>query len=104
MTTKEFIQAKLTQFGYELSEIELTALLIDNNINDLDDYNSTVAKKAIVSIVPELLIKPSISEGDLSIKYDSNDIISYYNILCSELGVANKLTPQPKVRNLTNSW
>ena len=104
MTSTEYIQAKLNQFGIELSSVELSALLIDNEIVETDDYNAKKAKTAIASIIPEILAKPQISEGGYSIKYDSNSVLAYYNLLCSELGFENKLTPQPKIRNLSNRW
>jgi len=104
MTLSSFIQSKLGQFGIELSSNELTALFIDNSLNESDDYETTKAKKLLYSIIPELLVKPSISEGGYSVKYDSNSLVSYYNLLCSDLGLENKLIKQPKVHNASNRW
>ena len=104
MTVAEYIPSKFAEFGVTLSSNTLNALLIDNGIDTNTEYSSVIAKKVIAGYIPELLLKPQISEGDLSIKYDSNAIINYYNLLCTELGIENKLNPTPKIRNRTNRW
>ncbi len=102
MTVAEYIPSKFAEFGVTLSDNTLNALLIDNGIDSNTEYSPAVAKKVIAGYIPELLLKPQLSEGDLSIKYDSNAIINYYTMLCNELGIENKL--KPKVRNITNKW
>lgn len=104
MTTAQFIQAKLANFNVELSDIEMEALLVDNGLNNDSDYEPQAAKTTLLSIIPELLLKPDISEGGFSIKYDKAGIEKYYALLCQEIGVKNKLIPQPKVVNKSNLW
>jgi len=104
MTVAEYIVSDFAQFGIELSENDTNALLIDNGIDSNTDYEPTIAKKVIYSYIPKLLLKPQINEGGYSIKYDSQAIINYYQLLCSELGLKNKLNPAPKIRNRTNRW
>lgn len=104
MTTSEFIQAKLASFNITLSDIEMEALLVDNGLTELSEYESKAAKTALLNIIPELLLKPDISEGGFSIKWDKGAIEKYYALLCQELGVQNKLIQKPKVSNKSNSW
>lgn len=104
MTVAEFIQAKLASFNVELSNIEMQALLVDNGITESSEYESKLAKTVLTAIIPELLLKPDISEGGFSINFDKLAIEKYYAILCQELGIQNKLVQQPKVSNKSNLW
>lgn len=104
MTIADYIIADFAQFGVELSQNEIDALLIDNNVSSGDLYDSKIAKKVIHSYIPKLLLKPQVSEGGYSVKYDSQAITNYYLLLCSELGLENKLNPTPKIRNRSNLW
>lgn len=104
MTICEFIKSDFSQFGIELSEHEMIALMIDNGIDINTEYNPTIAKKVIVGYIPKLLLRPDISEGGMSLKYNLQSIQSYYGLLCAELGVENKLIEKPKVKNRSNLW
>jgi hypothetical protein len=105
MKTHEFIKAKLESFSVELSDIELKALLIDCGISELDNYETNKAKTALAKVIPEMLLKPSIQEGDYSIKYDKDGLVAYYNLICNDLGIENKLTPpKPKINNRSYLW
>ena len=106
MLLKDYIKDKLSSFGYDLSTNELNALMIDNSIDDTDDYESILAKKVIANIIPELLLIPeSVTEGGYSVKYNREGLLTYYNILCEDLGIENKLVEkQPTIKNLSNRW
>ena len=104
MKTIDFIQAKLASFNVELSDIEMAALLVDNGILESATYETKAAKIALVGIIPEILLKPDITEGGFSIKYDKAAILKYYSMLCKELGLKNALVEQPKVVNKSNLW
>ena len=104
MTVCEFIKSDFLQFGIELSQHEMNALMIDNGIDINTEYDTKIAKKAIVGYIPKLLLRPDISEGGMSLKYNLQSIQSYYGILCAELGIENKLIERPKVKNRSNVW
>lgn len=104
MTVSEYIVSEFSEFGVKLSDNTLNSLLIDNGIDSNTEYSSVIAKKVITGYIPKLLLKPQVSEGDYSVKYDRDGIIAYYNILCGELGIENKLNPKPKIRNMSNRW
>lgn len=104
MTIGEFIQAKLASFNVELSDFEMEALLVDNNLTLVSEYEPIAAKQVLLGVIPELLLKPDVSEGGFSMKFDKTAIEKYYALLCQELGVKNKLIQQPKVVNKSNLW
>lgn len=104
-TVREFITAKLERFNIELSTAEMDALVVDQGLNLDAAYNSstaTIAKKAILEIIPELLLSPDVREGGYSQSWDTEGIKAYYNMLCAELKVPNKLIP--KVTDKSYMW
>lgn len=106
-TILEYIQAKLERYNIELTEAEIDAILADNELVGTDNYSSTVStpiKLAIVKCIPELLLQPDITEGGFSRKFDKAAIISYYSMLCKELGVEDQLSPKPTLKNASNRW
>ena len=106
-TIREYIKSKLERYNIELTEAELDALLADNDLVGPDTYSSSASravKLAIVKCIPELLVQPDITEGGFSRKFDKAAIISYYSMLCKELGVEDQLSPKPTLKNASNRW
>lgn len=90
MTVAQYVNAKLARFRVPMSDDELQVLLEEHGLNATDMFTpilGTAVKTAIVSVIPELLIAPSISQGDYSIKFDVAGIKAYYSLLCRELGL-----------------
>lgn len=106
-TVKEYIDSKVSKFGFVVSDAELDIMLEAQQLSRdapmavglLDKVNL-----ALVSIIPELLLIPDISEGQFSQKYNAEGIKAYYKMLCTQLGIEDKLDPQPKVRDRSNIW
>jgi len=68
-------------------------------------FHNVIIKTAFVSIIPELLLRPDITEGGYSEKYDKGAIKTFYSMLCGELGLVDVFAvSQPVVRNMSNSW
>lgn len=106
-TIQEITQARLSRYNIELSEVEIVGKLIDQGLIPTDAYTATASKHidmVFVSVIPELLLAPDITEGGYSQKYDKAAIMAYYSLLCSQLGIPNKLNPQPKIRNKSHLW
>lgn len=107
-TIRQIVTARLERFGIELQEIEVDAALIEAGLEDgSDEFTAdsiNYVKKAIVTIIPDILLYPQISEGGYSKQYNVEALKTYYGILCGELGIENKLTPKPKVVNGSNLW
>ena len=108
MTLSAFIQSKLSKFGASVDGNELESLLLLNSIAADEVYtttNSIKAYKAIHGYIPELLATPDITEGGFSMRLDRTAIMQYYQLLCDQLGLENKLAAkQPKVRDKSNRW
>ncbi len=106
-TIRETISATLSRYNIELSEAEIDAKLIDQDLTPTDPYSASASRSinlAIVSVIPELLLAPDITEGGYSIKFDRGAVMKFYSWLCSELGLEDKLNPQPKIRDKSSMW
>ena len=104
-TITEFITAKFTKYGINISVSELEYLGISFGFDPTETLtvsNTEKAKLSIASMIPEILLMPNISEGGYSISHNYPGLKDYYSMLCDELGIENKLIP--KVRNLSNRW
>ena len=107
MLIADFIKEKFQKFGVTLSITELEALLLDNSIAADQTYTTSSSKKAktaLLQIIPEILVMPSVSEGGYSVRFDKDGILAYYKVLCSELGIEDKLNAQPKIVDRSNRW
>ena len=106
-TIREFIQAKLSRYNIDLTEAELDAAITDQGLVSSDQYTSsasTSSLKVIASVIPELLLAPDITEGGYSIKFDRAAVTAYYKLLCAQLGIDDRLNPQPKIRSKSSIW
>lgn len=102
-----YIKAKLRKLNLSMDDAEIEVMLTEQGadpVGELTPASIRVAKQVIVAAIPELLLAPDISQGDFSRKFDRNAVIAYYGMLCDELGLENKLTPQPKVVDRSNLW
>lgn len=107
MALAAYIKKKLRKFGLSIEDDELNVMLTElgeSPDGELTPSSIIVAKRVMVSTIPELLLVPDISQGDFSKKYNNDGIIAYYGMLCDELGEENKLTPQPRVFDASNRW
>jgi hypothetical protein len=107
-TIQDFVVAKLERYNIELTPVELEVMLTDANLVATDTYTSghlVQIKTAFVSIIPELLLRPDITEGGYSEKYDKAAIRTFYSMLCREIGVPDVFeVGQPEIRNASNLW
>lgn len=90
-TVKEYLQTKLSKFDVEVIEMELEILFLEGETKlntEINTPNVLVdAKKALVTFIPELLLRPEINEGEFKIKFDRDGILAFYKLLCNELGI-----------------
>lgn len=100
MTNLEVITAKLHRFGVEMTSTEIEAVLAD--VSAGNGYNETETKEALLKVIPELLITPSVSEDGFSRKWDIEGLKAYVQMLAKELGKPNPLAP--KVKNISDRW
>ena len=108
MTIGNYIQAKLKRFQFSMADDELEVILIDQNLTLATVYSSADSikvKKALIAIIPELLLAPDISQGDYSIKYKIDGIKAYYSMLCKETGEQDVFNPsQDAIIDRTDVW
>jgi|SRR5215217_9701761 len=101
-TIQEYFEAKLLRYNIELSEVETEAALIEQGLDPTSYYTpgSTIqVKTAIVKILPELLLKPDITEGGYAEKWDKGAVKLFYSLLCAELGLPDVFAaPVPTLR------
>jgi len=103
----EVIQAKLSRYNIDLTEAELEVAISEQGLVSSDPYTSEVSTKTlkvIAGVLPELLLAPDITEGGYSIKYDKTAVLAYYKMLCADLGLPDKVSPQPKIRSKSCIW
>lgn len=94
MTLSEAVKAKLDFFNCEYSEDFLNSIFITEGLEaevTLSPSNKELLDKALYCVIPEILVKPSISEGGYSVKFDKDAIVKYYNLLCQKNGFENEL-------------
>lgn len=107
MTAQSYIVKKFSAFGFEVDTGEVDVLLGAQGLSlgaELTPENLTKVKHVIHSLIPEMLLLPEISQGRYSVKHNIEGIKSYYALLSSELGIENKLEPQPEIRDRSNLW
>lgn len=94
MTNREYISQRLA--GFNVSE----ALLADSGIDLNAEYAPSEAMgKAIVSLLEELILAPSlknVSESGFSVSWDTANVGKWYLYLCNKYGI----TPNDDVLTL----
>ena len=101
MTSLEYIQAKMGRLFVDLTVGEIELALEARGTTSSSTVTGETLRKvklALTDLLPEVLITPDVTEGSLSVKYDRAAVENYYNLLCGELGIRNKLNaskPRP---------
>ena len=106
-TIQEVVESRLKRYYIELDAVGLDEMLANAGLVAADNYTSShdvIIKTAFVSIIPELLLRPDITESGYSEKFDRTAIVTFYSMLCKELRLPDKLNVQPKTRNKSNKW
>lgn len=110
-TIREYVEGKLARVGLDIGNVELTVALDTQEVDDLTPCDTSdalaTAKRIIVGVIPELLLLPDVTEGGMSIKRDRAAIAKYYGLLCSELGIVNRLdapAESPTVSDRSYLW
>ena len=104
MTNKQYITNVLMKFN--LSETEIDLILIDNDLNENDQVDVIVAKTEIhKNLTTWLPVYSSIDEGNVSETWNHEAVLTYYSLLCKELGLDNLVsTNVSDVRDKSNLW
>lgn len=104
-TVSEYISAKLAQFGFEISEPELEFLALKMDLELFSAMSKSAienVEKAMITLIPELLAVPNVSDNGTSITKNIEGIKAYHSKLCAEYGLENSL--EPKIRDASSIW
>lgn len=105
-TIRQAIDSALAPFGVHLNEVDADVLLTDVGIPDGNlPYEASVALLVKTAIHTALTERPStkrVSEGDLTIDYDSTAIATYLAKLTADL--FPETVTRPTVKDASNRW
>lgn len=101
MKATQFITQKLGSFGISVSEADLLEVKQRAGLS----YDSEATEENMPSIaygmsilIPQLLARPkSISEGGVSVSWDTKGLRDYYSLLCKLYGITDVLSDEAKV-------
>ncbi len=95
MSIKEYITTRFQSFNIYVSEADLLdmCLTLDSGAEVSVD-NIEQVKLQVCKFIPTILGQPNISQGGISITRNTEGLKSYYEALCSELGVTSELSPR----------
>ena len=103
MTYLEWMTSTVARFNVTADEAEL---ILTNQSELVPDMSATVdvaiAKTALCKEFASILPMANVTEGGYSVTWDMGAIRMYYNSLCDELGIPNRLKPQ--IRNASHLW
>ena len=105
MTIAEYIKSKVQSFGIPVSEADLLDVMLASGLDEKADEevaaeNMPAVAYGIYTFIPVLLTRPkSISEGGVSMSWDTNGLRAYYSLLCKMYGFEDILSEddRPKV-------
>lgn len=107
---REFVNAELVDLGIEpLSPLRMEMLIASVNSPLPADYTphqaSILANTMLAKQILKLLSKSDVTEGGYSVKWNRDGVLSYYKILCADLGISDGLTPEkPTLTDRSNAW
>lgn len=101
MKAVAYITEKLSAFGISVSEADLLDVKTAAGITDTDEVTEELMPSiayGLTLIIPQLLARPkSISEGGVSVSWDTQGLLRYYSLLCKNYGIADELSDKPQV-------
>lgn len=107
---RDLIISKLKRFYFMMDTVEVDVLLLDQGLDGEATYSASDAegvKRAMISIIPELLLMPDVSQGDFSVKRNVAGLKAYYALLCKDLGIEDSVNPPDEdyiVRDKSFLW
>lgn len=102
MIVKDYIEQKFQPLSVEISEADLSDLSDSFHVNPEDEKsenNIIGIKKFMLKVISEKLdsLPLSVSESGFNMSWGDKRLYSFYNSLCSDLGIKNKYSTKAKV-------
>lgn len=101
MKAVQFISDKVKAFGISISEADLVEVKLNTGLTDESDVTEDIMPTVaygLTFIIPQLLARPrSISEGGVSVSWDTKGLRDYYSLLCKQYGIKDELSDKAEV-------
>lgn len=101
MKAVQFISDKVKAFGISISEADLVEVKLNTGLTDEDEVTEDIMPTVaygLAFIIPQLLAHPrSISEGGVSVSWDTKGLRDYYSLLCKQYGIKDELSDKTEV-------
>lgn len=101
MKAVQFISDKVKAFGISISEADLVEVKLNTGLTDESDVTEDIMPTVaygLTFIIPQLLARPrSISEGGVSVSWDTKGLRDYYSLLCKQYGITDELSDKAEV-------
>ncbi|MCT4190217.1 hypothetical protein HZP50_06890 [Elizabethkingia anophelis] len=105
---RDYLTALFNGWSVEISEEVLNAELINEGVDGSSEYNAEAKEKVhivLYNLIPILILPNSIGEGGMSISYNREALLDFYDLLCNKLQKPNLLNKKNnKIKDITNQW
>lgn len=101
MTYKEYITKTLNRFYISPDDIEI--LILNQSIDPEADVDVHTAKMAIYNEFSSILPVANMSEGGSSVTWITENVLTWYSLLASELGMPD-IMDDNTVKDLSTYW
>lgn len=106
-TIRKYIEAKLERFNINCSDVEVQALMVQHAIIGNEPLGADGLKKshaALASILSELLVIASVTEGGYSIAWNIEGIKAYITMLQKQAGVEADNAMFGSITSISDTW
>lgn len=101
MTNKEYLTKTLSRLYVSPDEIDI--LIVNQGISPDEEVNVQTAKMAMYNEMSSLLPLANMSEGGTSVTWINDNVLRWYSLLASELGMPDVLNNNT-IKDLTSYW
>jgi hypothetical protein len=104
MTNQEALSASV---NYPVDKVKIQKILIDNGLNDSDNYAGTSKQfeLATAALYVLLVTSANLSEGDFTVSAtDKALLVNLANGIYSKYGVDSPLSKKSTIKNRSNYW
>lgn len=106
-TIGDYIKEELEAVRIPLGTAQLASLYLKNGVvstEEITTENMETMEKALLSVIPKLLLMPDKTTGDTSLKWDRSAVLNYYKLKCDEYGIVDNLNEESTITDISNIW
>lgn len=101
MTYKEYLTKTLSRLYVSPDDIDI--LILNQGINPEEEADVYTAKMAVYNEMSSLLPLANMCEGGTSITWVNDNVLRWYSLLASELGMPDVLNDNT-IKDFTSYW